>query len=84
MWFAHVDSPLGSNIRVRRRFVIAHSYTESELKTIRNKVSGFLNLRTVETTGGDVNMIYDVVAVDPDVADLIREGVNNFVLAEIA
>lgn len=84
MWFAYVDSPLGPNMRVQKRFVVAHSHTESELKTIYDKVSSFLNLRVIQASRSDVNAVYDIVAVDPDAADLIREGVSHFVIAEIA
>lgn len=84
MWFTYVDSPLGSNIRIKKKFVIAHSHTESELKIMYNKVSNFLNLRVIQVLRSDIDAIYDIVAVDPDAADLIREGVNHFIIAEIA
>lgn len=83
MWFAFVNSPLGPNMRVLKKFTLSMTYTEKELEILQGKVSGFLNLRVVRVSEGRADAIYDIVSVDPDTADLIRVGVDGFILAEI-
>lgn len=83
MWFAFVNSPLGPNMRVLKKFTVSMTYTEKELEILQGKVSSFLNLRVIRVSKGHADAIYDIVAVDPDTADLIRVGVDKFILAEI-
>ena len=83
MWFAFVNSPLGPNMRVLKKFTVSTTYAEEELEILQSRVSSFLDLRAIRVSEGRVDAIYEIVAVDPDAADLIRVGVDKFILAEI-
>lgn len=83
MWFAFVNSPLGTNLRVLKKFLIANTHSEEELKSLNDKVSGLLRIRIVSVGEGDADLIYEVISVDPDAADLIRLGLRTFSIAEL-
>lgn len=69
IWFAYMVSPLGPSVRVRKSFI----YSVGEIK---NGGKGFVKFRGVHVEG--IDQLYDVVRVDPDVADLVREGIREF------
>ncbi len=82
MWFAFVNSPLGTNLRVLKKFLIANAHDEKELQVLKAKVSGFLGIRVVNTDN-NVDAIYEIISVDPDTADLPRLEIKTFLIAEI-
>ncbi|MEM3923638.1 MAG: hypothetical protein QXZ48_05015 [Zestosphaera sp.] len=84
MWFAFVNSPLGTNLRVLKKFLIANTHSEREFEILNSKVSGFLGIRVASVEKSNVDSIYEVVSVDPDTADLIKLGLNTFLIAEFS
>lgn len=83
MWFAFVNSPLGTNLRILKKFLIANTYNEKELEILNSKVSGFLGIRITSIGENNIDSIYEVVSTDPDAADLIRLGLRTFLIAEL-
>lgn len=83
MWFAFVNSPLGTNLRILKKFLIANAYSEEELKILNNKVSGFLGIRVIDVGRDDADLLYEIISVDPDAADLTRLGLRSFLIAEL-
>lgn len=82
VWFAFVNSPLGTNLRVLKKFLIASTHDEKELETLNAKVSGFLGIRVVDADNS-LDTIYEIISVDPDTADLIKLGIKTFLIAEL-
>lgn len=82
MWFAFVNSPLGTNLRILKKFLIANAYSEEELKTLNNKISGLLRIRTINAEN-NIDSAYETISVDPDTADLIKLGLKTFLIAEL-
>jgi hypothetical protein len=74
IWFAYMVSPLGPSVRVRKSFV----YSINEART---GGKGFVKLREVSVEG--VEELYELVRIDPDTADLVREGVRKFTVGQI-
>ncbi len=74
IWFAYMVSPLGPSVRVRKAFI--HSVGEA-----LSGGKGFVKLRELRIDG--VDQLYDLVRVDPDAADLVREGIREFTLGLI-
>ncbi|MEO3993351.1 MAG: hypothetical protein QN229_03455 [Desulfurococcaceae archaeon TW002] len=83
MWFAFVNSPLGTNLRILKKFLIANTYNEKELEILNNKVSGFLRIKDTNVGEDNVDLIYEIIFIDPDTADLIKLGLRNFLIAEL-
>ncbi|MFN3268306.1 MAG: hypothetical protein ACK416_03495, partial [Zestosphaera sp.] len=83
MWFAFVNSPLGTNLRVLKKFLIANTYNEKELEILSSKVSGFLGIRNANVGEDDTDLIYEIISIEPDAADLIKLGLRNFLIAEL-
>ncbi len=83
MWFAFVNSPLGTNLRILKKFLIANTYNEKELEILNSKVSGFLGIRNANVRGDDTDLIYEIISIEPDAADLIKLGLRNFLIAEL-
>ncbi|MGC8974682.1 MAG: hypothetical protein ACP5KB_00620 [Thermoprotei archaeon] len=81
MWFAFLNSPLGTNLRMLKKFLIANTYSKEELETLSSKVSGLLGVRAVNVE--DIDSAYEIISIDPDTADLIRLGLRNFLVAEL-
>ncbi len=71
IWFAYMVSPLGPSIRVRKSFI--HSVGEAV-----SGGKGFVKFRRVRING--VDQLYDVVRIDPDAADLVKEGIKEFTI----
>lgn len=81
MWFAFLTSPLGPNLRILKKLVLANVHERSEFEDLKSKVSGVLDLTEVSVE--DADMLYLVSSVDPDTADLIRLGFKGFIIAEL-
>ncbi len=81
VWFAFVNSPLGTNLRVLKKFLIANAHDEKELQVLNAKVSGYLGIRVINAD--NVDAIYEITSVDPDTADLARLGIKTFSIAEL-
>ena len=74
IWFAYMVSPLGPSVRVRKSFI--HSVGEA-----LSGGKGFVKFRGLRVEG--VDQLYDLVRVDPDTADLVREGIKEFTIGLI-
>ncbi len=81
MWFAFLNSPLGPNLRVIKKFILANVHEQRELEALMSKLSSVLNLNEISVS--DVSILYSVSSVDPDTADLIRLGFKEFIMAEL-
>lgn len=81
MWFAFVNSPLGTNLRILKKFSIANTYSKEELETLNIKISGLLRIRAINVE--DIDSAYEIISIDPDTADLIKLGLRNFLIAEL-
>lgn len=74
IWFAYMVTPLGPSVRVRKSFI--HSVGEAT-----GGGKGFVKLLELRVKG--VDQLYDIVKIDPDAADLVREGVKEFTIGLI-
>lgn len=74
IWFAYMISPLGPSVRVRKSFI--HSVGEAV-----GGGKGFVKFRELRAEG--VDQLYDLVRIDPDAADLVREGIREFTIGLI-
>ncbi len=74
IWFAYMMTPLGPSVRVKKLFIYSIGEAISEDK-------GFVKFRELRIE--KVDHLYDLVRVDPDAADLVREGVKEFTVGVI-
>lgn len=74
IWFAYMVSPLGPAIRLRKAFIYSVDEAVSGGR-------GFVKFRELQVDG--VDQLYDLVRIDPDAADLVREGVKKFTIGLI-
>jgi len=78
MWFSYVVSPLGSNMRIRKKFLLSIE-EEAYIPSLECKEVN-VSLSNVAEIGEDY---MDLIYIDPDVADLIKLGIRKFTIANI-
>ncbi len=76
IWFSYMITPLGANFRVKGRVIVGVNELDGGLGALASKIP--LRLRRIEGVG--INELMELVYIDPDVADLIKLGVRNYVV----
>ena len=76
IWFSYMITPLGANFRVKGRVIVDINELNGGLGTLVSKIP--LKLRRIE--GAGIDELMELIYIDPDVADLIKLGIRNYVV----
>ncbi len=80
MWFAFVKSPLGASFRVTKTLVadLGEDCGDSEFVKLLGRV-----LEVEVVRADDLDGVYRIVSIDPDLGDMVRLGVRKYVVGTL-
>lgn len=80
VWFAFVSSPLGTNLRVKKAFIASAGKDEYD-ETLKRVLEGLLDLNNVIIN--NVDDLYYIASLDPDMIDLKSAQIEEFTVARL-
>ena len=75
MWFSYVITPLGPSMRVKKKLVLDIEPGIFRIESLECRSVG------VDLSEGITEDFMELISIDPDVGDLIRLGINDYVIA---
>jgi len=80
MWFAFVTSPLGGNVRVSKSFIIGYGQDKGDGELL-DKLKHLFKVDVLSGRSVEERML--LVSLDPDAADLVNCGAEDFIVTQI-
>jgi len=75
MWFSYVMTPLGPSMRVKKKLVLDIEPGIFRIESLECRSI------SVDLSEGITEDFMELISIDPDVGDLIRLGINDYVIA---
>ena len=75
MWFSYVMTPLGPSMRVKKKLVLDIEPGIFRIESLECRSV------SVDLSEGITEDFMELISIDPDVGDLIRLGINDYVIA---
>jgi len=80
VWFAFVASPLGTSVRVKKRVAVSLDCDSSKIYDEAELLSGLLSGKVDVMKFLDVNTVYEIAELDPDLLDVAKECVEAYAI----
>ncbi len=80
VWFAFVSSPLGTNLRVKKAFIVSAGKDKHDY-ALNKVLEGLLDLDNVVID--NVDGLYYIASLDPDMIDLRTAQIEEFTVAKL-
>ncbi|OYT47173.1 MAG: hypothetical protein B6U85_05930 [Desulfurococcales archaeon ex4484_42] len=75
MWFSYVITPLGPSMRVKKKLILDIEPGIFKIESLECRSV------SIDLSEGITEDFIELISIDPDVGDLIRLGINDYVVA---
>ena len=75
MWFSYVITPLGPSMRVKKKLILDIEPGIFRVESLECKSV------SIDLSEGIMEDFMELVSIDPDIGDLVRLGINDYVVA---